>query len=253
MKMEVDVVSLQTSLEIVCSWVNEVDGRYVCVSNVHMCMEVYDNQEYEKAINNADLIVPDGRPLVWAQKALGYQNAEQVRGTDLTLAICQEAQKKGYSVGFYGSTPDVLTDLEIALEKSFPELDISYTFSPPFRALSTQEIAAHIDAINQSGVDVLFVGLGCPKQEKWMSDNSSKLYCVALGVGAAFDFITANKKDAPQWMQKMGLEWLFRLLSEPRRLWKRYLKHNPRFIWYFLQQLMGRNFSEEKNKRHNVI
>ena len=124
----------------------------------------------------------------------------------------------------------------------FPKLDIAYSYAPPFRRLVNEENKKYVDAINNSGVNVLFVGLGCPKQEIWMAAHKEQVNCVMLGVGAAFDFIAGNKKNAPKWMQSIGLEWLFRFLCEPRRLWKRYLKHNPRFVYHFVLQLLGKKY-----------
>lgn len=241
--MKVDITNSNTVLAQVQTWSLDLIGRYICVSNVHMCMETFDNIDYLKVVNGADLIVPDGRPIVWAQHILGCKKAEQVRGADLTLSICEEAGKLGIPIGFYGATSELLEQLKSVLNKRYPELKIEYSFSPPFRALTKEEDIAHIEAINASGVKILFVGLGCPKQENWMSDHKDQLSCVMLGVGAAFDFIAGNKKHAPQWMQKIGLEWLFRLGTEPRRLWRRYLKHNPRFILYFFMQLLGRKYN----------
>ena len=242
LKMSVNIIDVDTSVLNISSFSSEKTGAYVCVSNVHMCMETFDSKAYRKVVNNADLVVPDGKPLVWAQKLLGHKKAQQVRGQDLTMALCQMASEKGIKIGFYGGAPETLKAMKIRLRNQFPGIDIVYDYSPPFRPLTTEEDNVVIEAINTSGVQILFVGLGCPKQEIWMAEHKDQLHCVMLGVGAAFDFIAGNKKHAPKWMQSIGMEWLFRFLCEPRRLWKRYLKHNPRFIWYFTQQLLGRKF-----------
>ncbi|RUA14307.1 MAG: glycosyltransferase, partial [Flavobacteriia bacterium] len=144
--------------------------------------------------------------------------------------------------GFFGATPELLNNLVSVLCEMYPGLIVSYSMAPPFREITADEDNKYIDAINSSGVKILFVGLGCPKQEKWMAEHKEVLHCTMLGVGAAFDFITGNKKHAPAWMQKIGMEWLFRLASEPRRLWKRYLKHNPRFVYYLILQLLGKKY-----------
>jgi N-acetylglucosaminyldiphosphoundecaprenol N-acetyl-beta-D-mannosaminyltransferase len=202
-------------------------------------METFDSDEYQKIINSADIVVPDGRPLFLAQK---LNKAKQIRGIDLTLALCQKVSKRGIPIGFYGSTNNVLQKVISNLNSDFKNLNVTYSFSPPFRKLSNLEDRKIVEEINASDAKILFVGLGCPKQEKWMAAHKDALQCTMIGVGAAFDFIAENKKMAPVWMQSIGLEWLFRLLSEPKRLWSRYLKHNPRFIWYFLLQLLGKKY-----------
>lgn len=244
-KMQVSVTDLPSAVSCILGWADEAaGGRSVCVSNVHMCMEMMDSDDFRVVVNSADMVVADGKPIQLAQRLLGHPEAAQVRGMDLTLSLCEAASRRGMAVGFYGGQENVLRDMVGQLRTSFPGLAVSYVHSPPFRALTAEEDAAIVSAINDSGVKILFVGLGCPKQEVWMSRHRDSLHCVMLGVGAAFDFIAGHKKHAPKWMQAMALEWLFRLLSEPRRLWARYLKHNPRFVWYFLQQwLLGRKFT----------
>ena len=165
-----------------------------------------------------------------------------MRGEDFTLELCKEAEEQGFSVGFFGATDELLAQLKVVLYQRFPKLHIAYVFAPPFRQITDEEDAKYIEAINSSGISVLFVGLGCPKQEVWMAKHNDDLNCVMLGVGATFDFIAGNKTRTPNWIQSNGLEWLFRLFSEPKRLWKRYLKQNPRFVYYFTLQLLGKNF-----------
>lgn len=237
--MNVNVSSLDAVSESVNLWASDDVARYICVSNVHMCMEVYDDARYMRVVNGADLTVPDGMPMVWAQKLLGASGGSQVRGTDLTLEVCANAERLGLSVGFYGASKETLKALERRLKQIFPALDLAYLESPPYRQVTEEEEERYIRQINDSGVDVLFVGLGCPKQEVWMGEHVSSLSCTMLGVGAAFDFIAGNKVDAPRWIQKVGLEWLFRFATEPRRLWRRYLNNNPRFIFLFIRQLLG--------------
>ena len=242
LKMKVNLTSLSFVVDNISSWCEDGVGRYVCVSNVHMCMETFDEALFKASVNGSDLTIPDGLPMVWAQRLLGYSLAEQVRGTDLMLALCKMAAREKKSVGFLGATPKLLQSLERELCDKFSGLDIGYVVSPPFRQITEEEDQQYIDEINASGVKILFVGLGCPKQEKWMAEHKDVLQCTMLGVGAAFDFIAGNKKHAPSWMQAVGLEWLFRLATEPRRLWRRYLKHNPRFVYYFILQLLGRKY-----------
>lgn len=242
LRMPVNVLRFPDAIERVLNWTHTPQSRYICVSNVHMCMEAFDSAEFAAIINHADLTVPDGLPLVWAQKLLGHPGAQQVRGTDLTLALCQAAAERGIPVGFFGATPELLQQLKKAFLVRFPQLAIVYAVAPPFRAITEEEDRQFVRDINASGARLLFVGLGCPKQEKWMAEHRGALTCTMLGVGAAFDFIAGNKKPAPLWMQRCGLEWLFRLLSEPKRLWKRYLKHNPRFVWFIGWQVLKNRY-----------
>jgi len=236
--MPVAITSYEDAGQRIMAVANRNIGKYVCVANVHMCMEAYDSPEFNAVVDNADLVVPDGVPIVWSLKALGEKTATQVRGSDLLLHLCKEAEKSGTSIGLYGGTPESLLDFKSFLKREYPALKIAFSSSPPFRELTTAEKNSYVEEINQSDVRILFVGIGCPKQEKWMAEHHDKLSCVMIGVGAAFDFFSGRKKHAPLWMQKNGLEWLYRLASDPRRLWKRYLKHNPRFIYHFGKQFI---------------
>ncbi|WP_430462249.1 WecB/TagA/CpsF family glycosyltransferase [Thalassolituus sp. LLYu03] len=235
--MATNVTNISAAASCVEQLAKSESGAYVCVSNVHMCMETFDDVAFRAVVNNADLVIPDGKPISCAQKLLGAKDAEQVRGQDIMNELCRISGEKGLNIGLYGgSSESVLDDVVDALKRQFPDIQITYRYSPPFRPLTAEEDGEIVRNINDAQVNVLFVGIGCPKQERWMAEHKHSLSCVMLGVGAAFDFVAGSKKHAPRWMQKVGLEWLFRLASEPRRLWKRYLKQNPRFIYYFLQQ-----------------
>ncbi|MCY4044646.1 MAG: WecB/TagA/CpsF family glycosyltransferase [Cellvibrionales bacterium] len=236
--MQVDQLSMRSFLGRVAEWSNDKVGRYVCVSNVHMCIECVNDERFQTIVNDADTVVADGRPIFLAQKLFGAKNIEQLRGYDITLALCELAEQKGLTVGFYGSTENVLDSLQQALKLRYPSLKQVYACSPPFRELSNAEIKAIQRDMNESGCDLLFVGLGCPKQERWMSENKEALNCTLLGVGAVFDFLAGNKDHAPRWLQQLGLEWLFRLVSEPKRLWRRYLTTNPKFLALLAGQLI---------------
>jgi len=223
-----------TQLVVQTTQVARQQGGYVCLANVHMCMEAIDDPAFLQVLQQAELVLADGRPIFWAQRLLGAEQAHQVRGLNLVLALCQQMQQQGLRLGIYGGQDDaLLAQLKVQLLRHFPELNIVYAYAPPFRPLTATEDAAQIAAIQQAQVDVLLVGLGCPKQEYWMAAHRSQLSAVMLGVGAAFDFIAGRKAHAPRFLQALGLEWLFRLLSEPRRLSGRYLKHNPRFLLRF--------------------
>ena len=243
-----DVVNRESVIEKIAELVKNGKGGYVCFSTVHMVMESYDNPEYGAKINAADLIVTDGMPLVWMQKMQGVKTASRVRGSDLMISLCRYAEKTGLSVGFYGGRKEVINVVTERAAKELPKLKIVYTFSPPFRSLTGEEDVLVTAEINAAAPDILFTGLGCPKQENWMWTHKSKLKTVMLGVGAAFDFYAGNLKESPEWMRKSGLEWLFRLTQEPKRLWKRYLLLNPRFMWLATLQLLGLKDFEKDNK-----
>ncbi|MGH0032594.1 MAG: WecB/TagA/CpsF family glycosyltransferase [Myxococcota bacterium] len=215
----------------------ESGGGVTCIATVHMVMEACDDPGFQRLVNAADLVTPDGMPLVWMLRALGVGDAKRVYGPDLTPLVCEAAARRGVPVGFYGGDAATLEALVDRLRARFPGLRIDFAHSPPFRALTVEEDAALTEAIIDSGVRVLFVGLGCPKQERWMAAHRDALDCALVGVGAAFDFLAGRKAQAPAWIQRAGLEWLFRLLHEPRRLWRRYARHNPRFAWRALRQL----------------
>lgn len=244
---KIKVVSLETN---VCDHASAVEkiaglvgtGGYVCVATVHMVMEAHDDPAFAAKVNSADLIVPDGMPLLWMQKLQGAKEAQRVRGNDLTLELCKYAEENGLTVGFYGGAPEVIEAIKTRAAQDFPKLKIVYAFSPPYRELSAEEDAEITTQINTAAPDILFVGLGCPKQENWMAAHREKVTAVMIGVGAAFDFYAGNLKEAPPWLSNIGLEWLFRLAMEPKRLWRRYVILNPRFVLLAVEQLLGRSF-----------
>lgn len=239
LSMDVNVIDIKMAVDKIAGLALKKRGSYVCVSNVHMCMEVFDSQTFKKVVNGADLILPDGRPLSWAQKLLGHSTATQVRGQDIMNALCVMSCNEELRIGLYGGQSKMVLDaVQTKLKLHYPTIKLTYAFSPPFRPLAQEEDDDVIAQINSVGVDILFVGIGCPKQEYWMAEHREQLGCVMLGVGAAFDFISGEKKHAPHWMQRAGLEWFFRLCAEPKRLWKRYLQQNPRFVFYFGLQLL---------------
>lgn len=237
--MRVDATSYAGAAAQVVEWSQEAVGRYVCVANVHMTMEAFDDRSFQQLVNDAALITPDGMPLVWTLRALGLKGQTRVYGPTLVLHVCEQAAQAGVPVGLYGGTDASLKSMQQFLAARYPALKVAYAYAPPFRALSPEEDAHVVADIRASGARLLFVGLGCPKQERWMAAHRERLPLVQLGVGAAFDFHSGRVRQAPGWLQRMGLEWLFRLLIEPRRLWRRYLLHNPRFVVLTLLQLVG--------------
>ena len=221
------------------AWGENRESRALLFANVHVIMEAFDDAAFRDRLNMADMVNPDGVPLVWTLRALGEKAAQRVYGPDATMALLGAAEKAGLSAGFYGGSPRVLDSLARVVRARHPLLKIAYIESPPFRPLTDEEDEAVIKRIRSSGVQLLFVGLGCPKQEIWVTDHLGKIPAVMLAVGAAFDFIAGTKPQAPRWMMRNGLEWVFRFATEPKRLAHRYLKHNPRFIGLVLLQLLG--------------
>jgi N-acetylglucosaminyldiphosphoundecaprenol N-acetyl-beta-D-mannosaminyltransferase len=224
--------------EQIIEWAQEERARAIFAANVHMLMEGYDDPGFRAILNSADLVTPDGMPLVWGLRIAGLGDAERVYGPRLMLRVCAAAASHGVPIGLYGGAPDTLDILRTTLLDRFPGLSIPYAWSPPFRPLADDERSDMVASIRASGARILLVSLGCPKQEQWIHSQRDELSLPMLGVGAAFDFISGRKRQAPPLVQAMGLEWLFRLCAEPRRLWRRYLKHNPRFVVLFARQLI---------------
>jgi N-acetylglucosaminyldiphosphoundecaprenol N-acetyl-beta-D-mannosaminyltransferase len=232
--MRVDATSYAETADAVIERAEARAGGMVCVATAHMVIECVDDPALRRAVNSADRVTPDGMSLVFALRALGIGSATRVYGPSLLPILCARAEARGIPVGLYGGRPEVLRALVAELRRRFPRLRIPFASSPPFRALDAAEDAFVREAIRASGARILFVGLGCPKQERWMAAQRDALPCVLVGVGAAFDFLAGAKPQAPAWMQGVGLEWLFRLAAEPRRLWRRYLVGNARFLYRFL-------------------
>ncbi len=236
--LQVNICNPASAILRVAELIEKAKGGYVCFSTVHMTMESFDNPEYAAKVNAADLIISDGMPIVWMQKLQGEGQAARIRANDLMIMLCAYAEKNDLTVGFYGGKQTVIDAILERAKRNFPKLKIVYAFSPPFRPLTDEEDAAITTEINEKKPDILFMGLGCPKQENWMSAHKDKLTSVMLGVGASFDFFAGNVRESPEWLGKLGLEWLFRLTQEPRRLWKRYLILNPRFMRLATLQLL---------------
>lgn len=234
----INPVTWADALGRLSAWVANHESRYVCICNVHSVVTASQNAEFERAVSTADMATPDGAPVAWMLRRLGHVNQQRINGPDLMWRYCEQAQYRDESVFFYGSTEETLTALKVKLLAAFPSLKIAGAISPPFRALTAAEDAAIVEQINASGAGVVWVSLGCPKQELWMAAHRGRINAVMVGVGAAFDYHAGTIKRAPLWMQNAGLEWLHRLLSEPRRLWKRYLVTNTLFIMKAAKQLL---------------
>jgi N-acetylglucosaminyldiphosphoundecaprenol N-acetyl-beta-D-mannosaminyltransferase len=226
----VDATSYDDASGRILEWARSRESRYVCVASVNNVMVARQDPAFLRIMHQADLVTPDGMPLVWALRWLGVPNATRVRGTDLMIAVLRRAAEAGVPVGLYGGDPRILEQLVDRLGRAWPRLDLAYVHSPPFRPLTQEEDERTAREIVASGARIVFVGLGCPKQEQWMARNRGRVPAVTIGVGAAFDFLSGAKKQAPGAMQRAGLEWLFRLSTEPKRLWRRYLRQNPAFM-----------------------
>ena len=238
LSMQVLPVSAWTAAEMVHSWADEGTGRVVCAANVHMVMEAWDDPGLAAALETADLTFCDGRPLYLFCRLAGDRRAKHARGLDVMLMVCEIAVRHHLPIGLYGGRPEVLTAVEKRLRAGYKDLDIVYQYSPPFRALTDEEDAAQVEAIRAAGVRILFVALGCPKQERWMLEHRDRLPVTMLGIGAAVDFVTGAVQPAGRLVQAAGLEWVHRLMREPSRLWRRYARTNTRFLVLAARQLL---------------
>ena len=235
-------------------WAARRESRAVFFANVHMLMEAYDDPQFCAGLNAADIVNPDGMPVVWSLRAIGERNANRVYGPDAMEHLLEAAQESGIPIGFYGGTEKTLAKLVAEVQHRYGQLNIVFTMSPPFRTLDSAEDEDVTRRIAQSGAQMLFVGLGCPKQERWIMNHHGRIPAVMFGVGAAFDFFAGTQPQAPRWMMRCGLEWLFRLAAEPRRLARRYFRNNPRFMVLFARQLAGMRTKScrERVVRNNV-
>lgn len=236
----VSAITMADALALIDRWIATGVTRYVCVTGVHGVMESQSDPGLRDIHNSAGLVTPDGMPLVWLSRLRGHRHVERVYGPDLMLACCRTSVSKNYRHFFYGGGPGVPERLAARLGERFPGLNIAGTWSPPFRELTPTEEQETIDRIASTRPDIVWVGMSTPKQERWMARFVGRLPVpVLIGVGAAFDMHAGLKKQAPRWMQRSGLEWLFRLATEPRRLWRRYLINNPWFLWRLMLQSSG--------------
>lgn len=232
----ITALPLEAQVQTVLQWSKSFSSRVVCLANVHMLMESRWDATFRGELNNADLVTPDGMPLVWMMKAMGCRDQNRVAGMDFFLSICRQAAENEIAIYLLGSTQEVLDKMQSKLKREFPNLKIAGSESPPFRPMTLQEDAELIDRIHQSGAHLTFVSLGCPKQERWMMAHKDRLKSVMVGVGAVFDVYAGVRKHAPKWVRELGLEWFYRLMQEPRRLGRRYWRTIPPFILLAVQQ-----------------
>ncbi|MBW4685938.1 MAG: WecB/TagA/CpsF family glycosyltransferase [Komarekiella atlantica HA4396-MV6] len=226
-------------IQTILKWASTRESKTVCVANVHMLMEAHSNPEFASVLRNADLVTPDGMPLVWMMRKMGARYQDRVAGMDIFLALCQLAQTQNLSVFFVGSQTEILSRMRKKLEREFPQLKIAAMEPLPFRPLTEIEDEALIKKINYSGASVVLVSLGCPKQENWMAQHKGKIQAVMLGLGGVFPVYAGIHKRAPRMIRDLGLEWLYRWVQEPRRLWGRYATTIPPFMWLATKQLLS--------------
>lgn len=232
-------VTMNSAVDRLADWIKTKQTRYICASDVHSVMRAQDEASHMEALCKADMVLPDGTPLVWVSHLRGEHDIKRVPGPDFMLAAVERSAKEGWRHYFYGGADGVAGLLAQTLADNYPGINIAGTATPPFRPLTQQESEAALQHIRDAKPDIVWVGLGCPKQERWMFEHLSKLDGVVLvGVGAAFDFHTGRVSRAPLWMRSHGFEWLHRLASEPRRLWRRYLVQAPRFVFSSLKETL---------------
>ncbi|HEY9824289.1 MAG TPA: WecB/TagA/CpsF family glycosyltransferase [Stenomitos sp.] len=238
--LEAGVASLPFTeqVQIMINWAKEPTSRFVCVANTHMLVEAHQNPQFKGLLHCADLITPDGMPLVWMMRLLGVQSPERVAGMDILMSICQTASRENVSVYFLGSQSEILALMKQRLTQEFPNLQIAGMQPLPFHPLSTSENEQVLNQIKESGASIVFVSLGCPKQEQWMARQRGKLPVVMIGLGGVFPIYAGIHKRAPRWLRDLGLEWFYRLHQEPRRLWRRYGTTIPMFIFLAIRQLL---------------
>ncbi|MBO5068964.1 MAG: WecB/TagA/CpsF family glycosyltransferase [Roseburia sp.] len=226
---DIAVTNMNETIARLEQGIEELRGQYICVSNVHTTVMAYENKDYWQVQHDAAFCLPDGKPLSVYSRKHGFPEAERVTGPDLMGEMF--ARDNGLRHYFYGGTPETIATLQSVLRQQYPHIRIAGMVSPPFRPLSEAEDAAEVEKMNDSGADIIWVGLGAPKQEKWMYEHKGKVNAVMIGVGAGFDYHTGTIRRAPMWMQKASLEWLYRLMQDPKRLFSRYLKTNLKYLW----------------------
>lgn len=234
----VTALPFETQIKMMLEWASSYESKVVCVANVHMLMEAYWHPELSSVLENADLVTPDGMPLVWMMKLMGAPEQDRIAGMDILLALCQLAQPQNIRIFFLGSEAIILQEMRIRLEDNFPNLQIAGMEPLPFRPLTPVEDDAIIQKIHESKAQVVLVSLGCPKQEYWMNEHKGKIQSVMVGLGGVFPVLAGIHKRPPLWVRDAGLEWFYRLIQEPRRLWSRYVKTIPPFILLALRQLL---------------
>ena len=225
--VDIACVDMETLKAFTAAHLKELSGKYICVANVHTTVTAYEDEAYRAVQNGAVLAIPDGGPLSSVGRRRGFAGMQRTTGP----SFMQEMLKEGYRHFFYGSTEETLAKMKAVLEEQYPNAVVAGMYSPPFRPLSAEEDEEVITRINEAEADFVWIGLGAPKQEYWMADHEGRVHGLMVGVGAAFDYLAGNIDRAPEWMQKHSLEWLYRLMQDPKRLFYRYFHTNTSFIW----------------------
>ena len=235
----VTALPFEAQINLMVEWAAHRLSKVVCVANVHMIMEAKTRSEFANVLADADLVTPDGMPLVWLMNlTAANRRQDRVAGMDILMALCQQAEVKKISIFFLGSESAILDRMRKRLNQDFPGLKVAGMEPLPFRPLTSQEDEAVAQKINQSGAGLVLVSLGCPKQELWTSQHRGKIQAVMVGLGGVFPVYAGIQKWAPLWIRKMGLEWLYRLIQEPKRLWKRYFATIPPFLYFAIKQIL---------------
>lgn len=234
----IDALNWDEAISRIVNWAEHHQSRYVALCNVHSVVTATQDAAFQDVLSHADMALPDGAPVVWTMRREGHEEQQRLSGPDLMWRYLAVAEKLGQSVFFYGSTEDTLNKLRANMAQHFPALKIAGMMSPPFRELTAEEDQSHVDQINRSGANTVFVSLGCPKQEAWMANHHGRIQAVMIGVGAAFGYHAGTIHRAPTWMQKIGMEWFHRLCSEPRRLFKRYAITNSVFVFHTIKRMV---------------
>ena len=234
----IDALDWGATIGRILQWTADRESRTVCLCNAHSSVTALDNADLANALSTSDMVLPDGAPVAWVLRRKGFRAQTRIAGPDLMLRLCEALQDTRISVFLFGSSEATLSRLQQNLKTRFPRLIIKGALSPKFGTWTQDEETHYTDTINRSGAAIIFVGLGCPRQEIWMAKHSKQISGVLLGVGAAFDFHAGTIQRAPEYMQRAGLEWLHRLASEPKRLWRRYLVTNSYFLWHAVRDLL---------------
>lgn len=242
----IDVLKWDTALVRIAKWAAARESRYVCICNAHSVVTAGQDPEFGRIVEAADMATPDGAPVAGMLRRSGFDKQQRINGPDLMWRYCAQAARRGECIYLYGGTPETLELLQLRLKETFPGLLIGGAHSPPFRAATKEEDEADVARINSSGAGTVWVSLGCPKQEQWMAAHRGRIDAVMIGVGAAFDYHAGTIQRAPLWMQNAGLEWLHRLASEPKRLWRRYLVTNTLFVVGAIGQFSAKRIGLEK-------
>ncbi|HEY4111792.1 WecB/TagA/CpsF family glycosyltransferase [Puia sp.] len=241
----ISVGKYQDYIEYIMQSASNGSSQYIYVANVHMVVEAFWNKSFNEKVRHAGLVTPDGKPLTWALRLLHGIKQDRVAGMDILPALLKQSEKSQTPVYIYGGTDDLLSRTRHYLDRKYPDICIKGLYSPPFRELTPEEEDRTVERINSSGAKLLFVVLGCPKQEQWMASMAGRINAVMIGIGGALPVLIGMQKRAPKWMQDAGLEWLFRFLQEPRRLFKRYFVTNSVFLYLLSRELVHRTFTKK--------